>query len=805
MLIPSPEIAGNGSTVASGRRNGTASTVKPQVLRRALRLIHSLQKERGASCASSVSSGFRSNLLGARRNTNVALRLMGDEHSRPHLRSLHEIRTQLDEQHKSGRTHPKKSSPEEGFHQILLQFNMLIGKVVSTHILVHTERRAAKRHRGHRRHRSLSTEMPSAAILRSTSDPALSSLIFKSSTPTVHFAKNQVGSKIPELLDLLVCEVRLKESTGLERALLSTMLCTGQVHQKLLNDLVLVVENQMHLHSALNQQQVSGDFSPTLLQLIREGVLLPEDFRSLQTQIIQKFDLQVSSAALPQVSDVWNLITVYMDKLYSLELLLMEELECTMEEERRSGSVQAPSHSPTSMKPPLSVRVAPDAADEEGSLQGEFLVEDEVVEEQVAQDNFAGDDEDDGDPSDRQSLLQKLLGSDHMKLEEMPPVIVKERLLQWVSRPPPRRMSSTPTSAEEDSDSSSDGSNVSEAGDAPTAERERNEWDINLYEIQFQKRIGRGTAGTTYLAKWSGQEVAVKVAAITEMGLDGWKTEVKSLQRLHHPNVIRLLGSVYHESPLTYCLVLEYCPAGDLSNALKKPTPKNFWFRVALDMAHGLSYLHSRKLIHRDIKPANVLLDGTVANGTFTAKLADFGLATYSEGGNPTAETGTYRWMAPETIRHEPYSELADVFSLGVVLWQLVTREDPFCDISPIEAAGKVALECARPPFPKGTPQKIADLVKTCWAETPSERPTTSELGEAIQKLDLTKLDRDWMGSTLGHPVYDVVEEDISVAVGEVVKQSVVSPNSRPPLAFVGKRKPTSGLGRKLFGRKSGK
>jgi mitogen-activated protein kinase kinase kinase 11 len=125
----------------------------------------------------------------------------------------------------------------------------------------------------------------------------------------------------------------------------------------------------------------------------------------------------------------------------------------------------------------------------------------------------------------------------------------------------------------------------------PRAESTK-EWHISLDELQFKRRIGQGTAGTTYLAKWSGQTVAVKVACLNEMGLDGWKTKVQSLQRLHHPNVIRLLGSVYNENPLTYCLVLEFCNAGDLSAALQRPTPPNFFFRVAGDIASGLAYLH---------------------------------------------------------------------------------------------------------------------------------------------------------------------------------------------------------------------
>lgn len=101
------------------------------------------------------------------------------------------------------------------------------------------------------------------------------------------------------------------------------------------------------------------------------------------------------------------------------------------------------------------------------------------------------------------------------------------------------------------------------------------DWEISLYDVEFHKRIGRGAAGTTYLAKWAGQRVAVKCASISELGLDGWRTELASLKQLHHPNIVRFLGAIYNPSPITYCLVLEFCDQ-DLSHALTKATPPGF-------------------------------------------------------------------------------------------------------------------------------------------------------------------------------------------------------------------------------------
>lgn len=182
-----------------------------------------------------------------------------------------------------------------------------------------------------------------------------------------------------------------------------------------------------------------------------------------------------------------------------------------------------------------------------------------------------------------------------------------------------------------------------------------------------------------------------------------------------------------------FCIITEYLAGGSLRKYLHQQEPYslplNLILKLALDIAHGMQYLHSQGILHRDLKSENILLGEDMC-----AKVADFGISCLeSQCGSAKGFTGTYRWMAPEMIKEKHHTRKVDVYSFGIVLWELLTALTPFDSMTPEQAAFAVCQKNARPPLPSTCPVAFRRLIKRCWSSNPNKRPHFDEIVDILE------------------------------------------------------------------------
>uniref|UniRef100_A0AAV2K8C6 Mitogen-activated protein kinase kinase kinase 7 n=1 Tax=Knipowitschia caucasica TaxID=637954 RepID=A0AAV2K8C6_KNICA len=258
--------------------------------------------------------------------------------------------------------------------------------------------------------------------------------------------------------------------------------------------------------------------------------------------------------------------------------------------------------------------------------------------------------------------------------------------------------------------------------------------EINYEDIEVEEVVGRGAFGVVCKAKWKGKDVAIKTIE-SESERKAFVVELRQLSRVNHPNIVKLYGSC--NNPV--CLVMEYAEGGSLYNVLHGAEPLPVYaashaMSWCLQCAQGVFYLHGMKpkaLIHRDLKPPNLLL---VAGGT-VLKICDFGTACDIQT-HMTNNKGSAAWMAPEVFEGSNYSEKCDVFSWGIILWEVITRRKPFDEIGgPAFRIMWAVHNGTRPPLIKGLPKPIESLMTRCWSKDPSQRPSMEEIVKIMTHL----------------------------------------------------------------------
>eukprot|EP01104_Vermistella_antarctica_P006481 TRINITY_DN17181_c0_g1_i1.p1 TRINITY_DN17181_c0_g1~~TRINITY_DN17181_c0_g1_i1.p1 ORF type:complete len:353 (+),score=70.47 TRINITY_DN17181_c0_g1_i1:311-1369(+) len=254
-------------------------------------------------------------------------------------------------------------------------------------------------------------------------------------------------------------------------------------------------------------------------------------------------------------------------------------------------------------------------------------------------------------------------------------------------------------------------------------------WHINYDDMIIESVIGHGNFGEVYKADYFGTEVAVKrileFQDADEYGVDMEKyieREVANLKGMRHPNIVLFIGVSRTEQGVH--IITEYVPRGDLRKVIKNPEIKLDWIskiKMAIDVSRAMAYLHSRKIVFRDMKSKNLLV-----TDDWRIKMCDFGFARVTSGAasRPMTMCGTEEWMAPEVLMGTAYDFKADVFSYGIVLFEIVARaKGGDLDRTPLDGFA-VKESKVRSLCPRDTPAELVDLILKCTKIDPVQRPS---------------------------------------------------------------------------------
>ena len=342
--------------------------------------------------------------------------------------------------------------------------------------------------------------------------------------------------------------------------------------------------------------------------------------------------------------------------------------------------------------------------------------------------------------------------------------------------------------------------------------------EIRPSELVLGEEIGSGTEACVFKALWEGRDVAVKrfrgIPSST-----AFQRELSIMSLVQHPNLLRCYGGFSDTKNDEYFLVMDLMVTdvhaalhssttaippprsvtsspppsqarrGESRAVLKvSPMPtsngKRFGsmgyaqiLKLALQTARGMEYLHECNLIHRDLKSVNLLMDND-----FNAKVGDFGLSRIlaPKHQNMTGNVGTVSWIAPEVFEKQPYDTKADVYSFGIVMWELYAKQIPFQDLNTFEIPIAV-IKGDRPAVPKDCPKEYAKLMQLCWHKKPSKRPTFQKIVKTLMKLskDIGLDSFGIFGSSSGNNLVGSPAPLLSRATGQSQSASAIPVRSK--------------------------
>lgn len=286
------------------------------------------------------------------------------------------------------------------------------------------------------------------------------------------------------------------------------------------------------------------------------------------------------------------------------------------------------------------------------------------------------------------------------------------------------------------------------------------QWVIDPAELEYTLKLGAGSSGKVYKGLYRGKDVAVKVlkSITTQAQLEEFKKEFQIMCAIRSPYMVAFYGACFEPK---LCMVMEFCSRDSLYHVMNSRKYTIGWdkfFKFALQMTRGLECLHNwtPQIVHRDFKSLNLLV-----NEAWDCKVCDFGLSRFNTADNLETLSkirGTFAYCAPEVATGSgvPYSTKSDVYSIGIVFWELLMRvisgeyHRPFSEFPHIKMDFQIMLnskEGVRPTLPSTVPPSLQELYRACVDQEPANRPPCGEIVEkllAVQNEEYLKNEKEW-------------------------------------------------------------
>ncbi|XP_031719809.1 megakaryocyte-associated tyrosine-protein kinase isoform X1 [Anarrhichthys ocellatus] len=253
-------------------------------------------------------------------------------------------------------------------------------------------------------------------------------------------------------------------------------------------------------------------------------------------------------------------------------------------------------------------------------------------------------------------------------------------------------------------------------------------WLLDITKLKLGENIGEGEFGAVYEGDYMGQRVAVKTIKC-DVTAQAFLQETTVMTKLQHKNLVRLLGVILHKG---LHIVTELMTKGNLVNFLRtrgrSVVNSVQLLRFALDVCEGMEYLEAKKLVHRDLAARNVLV-----SDDSLAKVSDFGLTKVDSKVSDNAKLPV-KWTAPEALKKEKFSTKSDVWSYGVLLWEIFSYgRQPYPKMSLKEVKERVEGGY-RMEAPEDCPPVVYSLMRICWEQEPRRRPAFHKLREKLER-----------------------------------------------------------------------